>query len=178
MVYDGVLEGRYVDLKSVTVEDAEFTLGIRMDPELTKYLPRINNTLEQQIMWIKQQRRKPGDYFFVVWDKNGNRIGTNSIYNINGEEGESGRLAIRGNSFQSIEAQLLMSDFSYNVIGLENVVSYVQDGNDKALRYGAVFGGVVLEKSVDENGVILLKHSCTKTAFANARKKLERMLYR
>lgn len=178
MVYDGVLEGRYVDLKSATIEDAEFTLGIRTDPELTKYLPRISNTLEQQKMWIEQQRQKAGDYFFVVWDKKGNRIGTNSLYNINGEEGESGRLAIRGNSFQSIEAQLLMSDFSYNIIGLKDVISFVQEGNDKALRYGTTFGGVVVNKSTDENGKVLIKQSTSKEAFEKARKNLERILYR
>lgn len=38
MVYEGVLEGRYVDLRSVIEDDAKFTLSLRQDPLLTQYL--------------------------------------------------------------------------------------------------------------------------------------------
>ena len=43
-----VIEGRYVDLRSATIEDAEFTLAIRQAPEFSKWLPRIDNTIDQQ----------------------------------------------------------------------------------------------------------------------------------
>ena len=36
MVYEGVLEGRYVDLRSVIEDDAKFTLSLRQDPLLTQ----------------------------------------------------------------------------------------------------------------------------------------------
>ena len=31
-----VIEGRYIDLRSATIEDAEFTLAIRQAPEFSK----------------------------------------------------------------------------------------------------------------------------------------------
>ena len=35
MVYEGVLEGRYVDLRSVIEDDAKFTLSLRQDPPVS-----------------------------------------------------------------------------------------------------------------------------------------------
>ena len=36
-----VIEGKYVNLRSVEEQDAEFTLSLRQDPQLTKYLPKL-----------------------------------------------------------------------------------------------------------------------------------------
>ena len=60
------IEGRYVVLRSCTEDDAEFTRDIRKDPEFAKYLPQIDNTLDQQKVWIKSQREKPGDYMLIM----------------------------------------------------------------------------------------------------------------
>ena len=38
MVYEGILEGRFVNLRPVTKEDAEFILEIRNNPEISKYI--------------------------------------------------------------------------------------------------------------------------------------------
>lgn len=178
MVYEGVLEGRYVDLKSVTVEDAEFTLDVRTDPELTKYMPRINNTLEQQIEWIKHQQQKADDYFFVVRDKKGIRIGTNSLYDIKGSECESGRLTMRGNAFQSIEAQLLMADFAFDVLQIKNIIAYVQEENEKALRFGRSLGYNAVDKIVDKDGKNMVIQLCSRETYEISRKNIVRMLYR
>ena len=69
MVYNGILEGKYVNLRSVEEKDAEFTLSLRQDPILTKYLPKLDITLEQQINWIRKQRVKEGDFYFLVENK-------------------------------------------------------------------------------------------------------------
>lgn len=90
MFYDGLIEGRYVDLRSVEEGDAEFTLEIRQDPEFTRFLPRIENTLEQQKNWIQHQRNKEGDYFFVVQNKAGERIGTIGLFDVTDIQCEGG----------------------------------------------------------------------------------------
>ena len=60
MFYDGILEGRFVDLRSAAEGDAEFTLKIRQDPEFIKFLPKIENTTEQQRAWIRYQHSATG----------------------------------------------------------------------------------------------------------------------
>ena len=44
MVYEGILEGRFVNLRPVTKEDAEFILEIRNNPEISKFLPSLKAT--------------------------------------------------------------------------------------------------------------------------------------
>lgn len=90
MVYGEVIEGRYVDLKCCEEDDAEFTLSLRKDSNLGKFFPRIDNTVEEQKAWIRRQQKKEGDYFFVAWNKDGERIGTIGLYDINGQSGEGG----------------------------------------------------------------------------------------
>lgn len=178
MVYDGVLEGRYVDLKSCSIEDAEFTLSIRQDPSYSSAIPLIEGTVEQQIAWIKKQRESSDDFFFVVWDKNGNRIGTIGLYDIKGNTCESGRIIIKGNPFQCIEAQVLLDDFGYDHLGLSQIISYIFADNDRALRFSNQFGGTFDELPVYKNDRPMLKKTNSKNSYEEARKKLAKMLYR
>ena len=154
MIYDKVLEGKYVDLKSCTEEDAEFTLAIRNDPKFIRFLPKINNTVEQQKAWIRHQRQKPGDYFFVVWDKKGNRIGTIGVYDIVEDHAEAGRVINLGEFFQAIEASLLLSHFEFNVLNLKQIYAYIYADNKRAIRYNKLLGGVISEPYNDEKGQI------------------------
>ena len=48
MVTEDII-GKYVMLSSATEEDAPFALAIRQDPNMTKFLPRLNISVEQQI---------------------------------------------------------------------------------------------------------------------------------
>ena len=178
MVYDKVIEGKYVNLRSVDTEYAAFTLSLRQDPELTKYLPKLDITVDQQRNWITKQREKEGDYFFVIMDKGNNRIGVIGIYDIKNGQGETGRIAIKGNSFQSIEAQLLSFDFAFDELGLEKTVNYVYSDNVHATRFSQLFGSIETGRYKDNSGMIRIDGIITKDSFKSARKKIERMLYR
>lgn len=179
MAVTELIEGRYVDLRSCTEEDAEFTRAIRNDPEFVKFLPAIDNTLEQQKTWIRNQREKEGDYFFVVWDKEGNRIGTISIYDINGDHAESGRLAIKGsNPFQALEAQILSFRFAFNSLGLECIDGFIFADNDRAIRFNKQFGGIHYPPETDDDGRKIIKIENWREDFEKVDKKLSSILYR
>lgn len=177
MVFDGSIEGKYVKLISATVDDAEFTLKLRQDPELNKYLPRIDNTIEQQIQWINHQREKKDDYFFVIWDMNGNRIGTISIYDIEDDHAEAGRLIVRGNAFQSMEAQMLSFEFGFVYLKLNQIYSYIYADNVRALRFNQQFGGII-ESPKLHAGKQECKTTNNKEDFFICQKKLKKFLYR
>lgn len=173
------IKGRYVDLKSCTEEDAEFTRAIRKDPEFVKFLPAIDNTVEHQKAWIRSQREKEGDYFFVVWDKEGNRIGTISIYDVNGDHAESGRLAIKGNNaFQGIEAQILSFRFAFGVLGLECIDGFIFADNERAIRFNKQFAGRHYPPETDENGRTIIRIENWREDFEKVDKKLSSILYR
>ena len=178
MVFDGAIEGKYVYLKSATIEDAEFTLSLRRNPILTKYLPKLEITLEQQKLWLESQRDKEGDYFFVVWTTDNIPIGTVSIYEIQGDSSESGRLALIGDPLQNIEASLLLFRFAFDILGLKKVTGYIVDGNKRADRFNKQFGCETGEPEYNEKGELIRRTLITNDSFHQAEKKLQKLLYR
>lgn len=178
MKYEKLIEGRYCDLRSVDIQDAEFTLAMRQDPTLTAYLPKLDITVEQQKEWIKKQQVDPTDYFFVVQDKEGNRIGVMGLYNVIDGEGETGRLAMKGNPLQAIESQMLCVDFAFDVLKLKGLHSYIIAENDGAIRFAKMFGPSLSEPRVNEKGENVIDATNTKELYMQAKPKLERMLYR
>lgn len=178
MVVEGKLEGKYVYLESADIADAEFTLSLRQDSLLTKYLPRLDISLGQQKEWIKSQRKKDGDYFFVVRANDGEPIGTTSIYNVNGDTSEGGRLALIGDSIQNTEASLLLYRFAFNTLRLKNITGYIVDGNKRADRFNKQFGCVTGEPKLNEKGEMIRETLLTVEAFRRAEERLVRVLYK
>ncbi len=157
--------GKYVDLKSIDVEDAEFTLQIRQDPIFVKYLPRVNNTLEQQKQWIVRQREKSDDYFFVVLNKSGDRIGTIGVYGLETDHPESGRLALKGDAYENFEATLLLYEFAFNTLNIQVLFGFVYKENKRANRFNAQFGVRVISEYLDECGREMIGVRITKEDF-------------
>lgn len=177
MYIDKVIEGKYVDLKSVTVDDAEFTRNIRLDPEFAAFFPALNNTIEQQRKWIERNQVAEDDYFFVVWDKKGERIGTISVYDITDKCCESGRIAIKGNAFQSTEAQMLIFIFAFEYLGVNKVFGYILADNERAIRFNKQFGAV-LDKPENHDGYMMVKATYTREAVEKATEKIRKLMYR
>lgn len=178
MVYNNIIEGRYVNLRSVEERDAKFTLSLRQDPNLTKYLPKLDITLEQQISWIRKQRNQEGDYYFVVENKKGEKIGVIGVYDVNGDCAETGRIAMAGNAFESIEAQLLSFDFAFDILKLEKTVNYVMADNIHALRFSQMFGSQSSEPFEDTDGNMRIDGVITKASYLKSKDKIIKMLYR
>ena len=143
MVYTGVIQGKSVYLKSAQMCDLEFTYEIRQDRERTKYMHQVNKGLETQRKWLEKQLMRPGDIFLIVYDKAGERIGTNSIYHIDGENatGEIGRTILNGNPIQNLEANVLSYEFAFYELGLEVLYAEVMQGNNAALGVIVRHGG-------------------------------------
>ena len=173
------IDGRFVSLKSCSIDDAEFTLSLRQNPSIARFIPMVDGNIDKQIKWIKSQRIEEGDYFFVVWDKSGKRIGTLGLYNIEEGTAEAGRLVMNGNSLQSLEAQILVFDFAFEVLKLKEVVSFIYFDNERALRFSSQFGGIAEEPKVyKENDRPMIKKHNTPETYYKARIKLLRYLYR
>lgn len=178
MVFNKKIEGKYVYLKSATVDDAEFTLSLRQNPTLTRYLPKLDISIEQQKSWIVAQREKEGDYFFVAKTYGNIPIGTVSLYEIQGDTSKSGRLALTGDPLQNTEAALLLFRFAFDILRLKKVTGYIVDGNKRADRFNKQFGCVTGEPEYDEKGGVIRRTQITNDSFQQAKKRLQKLLYR
>lgn len=178
MVYEGKITGQYVYLQSADCDDAEFTLALRQDPVITKYLPELDITVEQQKRWISFQRKKPGDYFFVVRNNENNPIGTVGLYDIVGNSAESGRLALTGNALENTEASVLLFQFAFDILGLKSITGYIVAGNKRAERFNRQFGCSVGEIETDSEGQMIRRTFISDTSFHEAENRLCRLLCR
>lgn len=177
MYLEKIIRGKYVDIKSLDESDAEFTLNLRKDPEMAKYLPPLNISLDQQKEWIRKQRETEGDYFWVMLDKEGNRFGTFGIYDVNLCEPKGRSLAAKGNPLQNIEGMYLIFKYAFETLNVEKVLGWVYAENVRAARFAELFGALPGDP-VEIDGQIIREYAHKKKEFQLAEGKVRKMLYR
>lgn len=141
MAVGGTITGRRVILRPVEDHDAEFTLQIRNDEELTRYIPKVESNLERQRIWINYQRRKEGDYFYIIENLYSKPLGTLAYYDILGDTCELGRYISYGSSFENVEAATLILDVIF-AGNLRRIVLNNDERNQGIISFWKKFGAV------------------------------------
>ena len=157
MVTEDII-GKYVTMSSATEDDAEFALAIRQDPKMTRFLPRLDISVEQQIAWIRRQREMPGDYFFIVRNKDGERVGVIGIYDFRDDTAGIGRVAMKGDPLDNLEAWFLSIRFAFKTLGLKKLADWVYAENVPAITIGKFFGAHFDEPHLDEQRNITVRN--------------------
>lgn len=151
MVYEKIIRGKFVDLKSITLEDAEFSYAIRME-EKNRTVGQPAADLERQKEFIEWQRNEPGDYYFVVWNKKGERVGLIGVYDIRDGVGEVGREVSDGTPMEAMEAKVLLEDFYKDILHLKKVTAVIYTSNERQLSNQKKLG-MTMKRIVERNGV-------------------------
>lgn len=151
MVYPEVIHGMFVDLRSITLDDAEFSYNIRADKRNRDTVGQLAPSLEAQKDFIRWQMQEPNDYYFVVLNKKGERIGLVGIYDIQGEIGEFGREVNVGEPTEIMEVGIVLGDFCINVLHLKRIC-YVIYANNVGNINNATKRGGILVKTVERGG--------------------------
>ncbi len=131
MVYDQEIKGNFVTLRSITLEDAEFSYAIRSQPKNRETVGQLAPSLEAQKEFIKWQMNEPDDYYFVVLNNQGERVGLIGVYDIHDGVGEVGRQVNNGTPEESMEAELLNCKFAFETLGLKKYTAVVYTHNHK-----------------------------------------------
>lgn len=152
MVYEKTIIGRFVDMRSITLEDAEFSYSIRSEEKNRHTVGHPAATVEEQRKFIEWQMKQPGDYYFVVTNKKGKRVGLIGVYNIIGDTAEIGREVSDGNPMEAMEAEVLLADFYRDYLNLKTVYSVIYLNNKKHLSNQKKIG-FQSQKIVERNGV-------------------------
>ena len=180
-VYNGIIKGKTVQLRSLEEKDAEITFKMRNDSEKNKYLNSPPASVEAQKEYIAKQRQKPDDYYFLIEDLDGNPIGMKgfSDYKPAKHTIESGRFMGFGNQIQNLEALLLSIDFAFDILGCERIIMTVIENNKNMYsiqqKIGAKETGRVYMKNFGCNSI----HSeLTKENYYPAREKIELLINR
>ena len=148
MFLQKVLRGNTISLKSVDLDDAEFIVRIRNDETKNKYVHPVPADIELQKEWIKRQKDRDGDYYFVIYDDKYNKCGLASIYDINisNREAEFGRWVSWGNSVQNIESVILAFDFAFENFAIDKIYMRTMYENKIVRSFWKRFGAESLGK--------------------------------
>lgn len=152
MVYNQEINGKTVVLRPVEESDAAFVVKLR-NSELAQYLHPVGNSVEEQKEWICRQREQPGDYYFIMLDLDGKRIGTVGLSSIEGDCGETSRFISYGSPLQNTETNLLITDFAFDIVGLSRIEGYVAAENIGVISLQKRFGYVFEDETKEKDGI-------------------------
>ena len=145
MIISLVLSIGEVSLNPVVVDDAEFILSLRADPELNRYISSTPQDAEEQRKWLRdyKQREAEGlEYYFII-SKNEVKLGTIRAYDFRCNSFCWGSwIILRGVAPQVAVASVLMIyDFAFNHLGFAKSHFDVRKDNKSVrsfhLRMGA-----------------------------------------
>ena len=150
MVYDKIIRGKFITLRSIEEDDAEFSYAIRSAEGNRETVGQLAPSIEAQREYIARQRERDGDYYFVILNNDGERVGLIGIYDIVDDIGEIGRL-VCNSAVESLEAQILIDDFAIDVLGLKRSCCVIYMKNSNHISAQAKMGNDPI-KTFERNG--------------------------
>jgi len=152
IIVNDKLIGKHVALREVTTDDAEFILSLRCDEKKSKYLHKTEYNVEKQISYIKRYFNIPDEWYFIILNKKGERIGTYRIYDVKGDSFCIGSwLMVDGVSpAESFESDYIIRMYGFDVLGFNKIHFDVRKENKKVIRYHKMMGArIVGETELD-----------------------------
>ncbi len=137
--------GTNIDLRPVEIEDAEFILLLRLDPELNQYLSQVDSDLDKQREWIKNYRLYSRDLYFIIQNKKQKSIGTIRIYDIQEDVFCWGSWIVipEARKYASFESVFLLYRFVFFGLGLNKTNFDVRKENKRAVNFYLRFGATI-----------------------------------
>ena len=137
--------GKNIDLRLVEIDDAEFILALRLDPELNQYLSPVENDLDKQRGWIKTHRLYSRDFYFIIQNKKQELVGTIRVYDIKDSIFCWGSWIVvpEARKYASFESVFLLYRFVFFGLGLDKTNFDVRKNNKKAVDFYQRFGATI-----------------------------------
>ena len=142
------LLGKYVNLREITLDDAQFVLDLRCDSNKSKFLHKTENNLDKQIDYIKSYFKKDLEWYFIIEDLNHVPLGTLRIYDVVDNHYTSGSWLMKDGSTlaQAVEGIILFKDFAFNELGFDKDIFDVRKQNKKVLNFHKMCGAKILSE--------------------------------
>jgi hypothetical protein len=141
--------GKNLFLRDITEGDAAFVFYLRTDPLKRKHISTTPDRLEDQIGWIQRYKEKNDQAYFIICDKDNNRLGCVRMYDpIRDSYCWGSWLMINGlDPFVAIESSLLVYAYG-DFLGFSEARIDVRQGNEDVWKFHERFAGAEL---IDQN---------------------------
>lgn len=142
------VRGKSIFLREVSVDDAEFILCLRTDPEKSKHLSVTSNDIEEQKGFIKKYMESVTDFYFIICDWNNKRLGTIRIYDIKNDSFCWGSWILSKDApiNASIESVLLIYDFAFFSLHYPKAHFDVRKENERVVDFHRRFGASIVDE--------------------------------
>lgn len=74
---------KHIKLRLANVEDSDFILNLRLDPELNRHVSEVENDVEKQKQWMlsyKERERNRSEFYFIIESIQGTPYGAVRLY--------------------------------------------------------------------------------------------------
>jgi len=147
-----IIYGKNINMRTVTLEDAEFIYNMRQNQDKTKYLSKVTGSVESQKEWIKSYKQREEDqkeFYFVIESKDKEKLGLVRMYDFKEDSFCWGSWLIKEDApkLTAIESALQIYEFGFYNLGFEKSHFDVRKGNNKVIAFHQRFGA----KIIDEN---------------------------
>jgi RimJ/RimL family protein N-acetyltransferase len=142
--------GRNIVLANVQVEDAEFILSLRLDPDRSRFLTPVDPDIEKQREWIRSYLASKGQAYFVICDTSMRRLGTVRIHDAGGDSFSWGSwiLSDGAPATAALESAVLVYHLATRIWGFRSAHFKVHRANVPVLAFHEKFGA----RRVSETG--------------------------
>lgn len=140
-----------LNVRLVRQEDAAFIVALRTDPRLSKHIHATSDDIQQQIEWLKayKQRENEGSDYYFIYSKDGEFVGVNRVYDIDGEYGTAGSWVCKQNTDPevSVATLLILRDIMFELLELKFDKFDVRKGNKQVQRVHKMMGAKIIDES-------------------------------
>ncbi len=163
-----IVSGKNINLRTVTENDAKFVFTLRQDEKKIQYLSKITSTVQDQINWIKEYKKREllGDeYYFLIESKEHEPLGLVRMYDFKEKSFCWGSWLIKDGAPKStaIESAIQIYEFAFYERKFNQSHFEVQKGNDKVIAFHKRFGAEVVDENENEYFFIIKKSIYEKT---------------
>lgn len=142
-----------ISMREVSVTDAEYIFGLRVDNTYNKYISKVSNDLNQQGAYIESyingNKNHISSLYFIIENKDKNvRCGTVRIYNFKGNSFEWGSWILDENKtrYAAMETAIFVYEFAFKNLGFSKSEFEVNKLNEKVVSYHLKSGAKIVSE--------------------------------
>lgn len=169
--HDLIIEGKYVNLREVEIDDAAFILSLRLSEKGSKFLHKTENDVDKQKAYLERYKPLEYEWYFIVESKDHSSLGCLGIYDVRDSSVCTGRWIMKEGSDarQGIEGDILLKDFAFTTLGATEVRMDTRHYNKNMLNYFKIWGCKEYDRDDELVYVVLDKDTYIKNKYRVAR---------
>jgi RimJ/RimL family protein N-acetyltransferase len=133
--------GNNLLFRDATTADATFIVQLRTHEKKSAHISKTSRDVKAQEAWLGRYRSDQGQVYFVIFNNEGERVGTVRLYDIRGKSFCWGSWILKDGvpSSYAVESALLVYHFALS-LGFEGAHFDVRKGNESVWRFHERFG--------------------------------------